>query len=106
MATQQFITVSELRIAIQELEIKQANEWPPLKVQLLATLETLKPKHLLKSTVKEIFSGPGLKTTAVTTTIGLAAVLAVNFFLPSKTINQLTKFISSAIVGVSTMKKL
>ncbi|MCC7526668.1 MAG: hypothetical protein IT250_17725 [Chitinophagaceae bacterium] len=106
MAIQQPHTVSELRIAIQELETKQANEWTPLKEQLLATAETLKPKNILKDTVGEIFSKPGLKSTAVNTTIGLAAVLAANFLFPTKAIGQLTKLVTGAIVGVSAMRKV
>jgi hypothetical protein len=106
MAIQQFNTVAELRIAIQQLEIKQANEWPPLKKQLLATAETLKPKHIIKDMIGEVFSEPVLKATAVNTTLGVASVLAANFFFPSKTISQLTKLITGAIIGATTIGKV
>lgn len=105
MALQQFKTVAELRLAIQQLEIKQTNEWPPLKAQLLANVETLKPKHILKNTISGIFSEPGLKSKAINTTIGLAAVLAVNFFFPTKAI-RLTKLVTGAIVGVRAIRKV
>jgi hypothetical protein len=106
MAARQFNTVAELRFAIQQLEIKQTDEWPPLKEQLLATAETLKPEHILKGAIREIFSEPGLKTTAVNTTIGLAAMLAANFFFPTRTTSQLTKLVTGAIVGVTTIRKV
>jgi hypothetical protein len=106
MAIQKFNTVAELRIAIQQLEIKQANEWPPLKKQLLATAETLKPKHIIKDIFRDVFSEPTLKATAVNTTLGVAAMLAANFFFPSKTISSLTKLITGTIIGVTTMGKI
>lgn len=105
MAIQQFNTVAELRIAIQQLEIKLANEWPPLKEQLLSTAETLKPKHVIKNMLTEVFSEPALKSTAITTTLGVAAMLAANFFFTGKTASQLTKLVSGAIVGASTISK-
>lgn len=106
MASQQFNTGAELRIAIQQLELKQANEWTPLKEQLLATVETLKPINLLKDTVGEIFSKPGVKSTVVSTTLGLAALLAVNFFSPTKRVSQFTKLVTGAIVGFTTIRKV
>jgi len=105
MAIQQINTVAELRLAIQQLEMKQANEWPPLKEQLLATVETLKPRHIIKDAFKEIFSPPVLKTTAVNSTLGMAALLAAYFFFPAKTTGQLTKLVTGAIVGVTTIGK-
>lgn len=106
MAIQQFNTVAELRLAIQQLEVKQANEWPPLKEQLLTMAETFKPKHILKDTFREIFSGPALKSTAVNSTLGMAALLAAYFFFPAKTTGQLTKLVTGAIVGVTTIGKV
>ena len=106
MAIQQFRTSAELRMAIQELEIKLANEWPPLKEQLLATAETLKPKNILKDTMGEVFSKPGLKATAVSTTLGVAAILGANFLFPTRTASQLTKLVTGAILGITTMGKV
>lgn len=106
MAIQQFNTVAELRSAIRQLEIKQANEWPPLKEQLLATAETLKPKHILKGTIKEIFSEPGLKTLAVNTSIGLAAVLATKYLFPAKAASLLNKLVTGAMVGVTSIRSI
>lgn len=106
MAIQQFNTVAELRFAIQQLEIKQANDWPPLKQLLLATAETLKPKHILKGTIKEMFSEPGLKKTAVNTAIGVAAVVAANYFFPAKLAGKLAKLVSGTLVGVTTIGKV
>lgn len=106
MAIQQFNTVAELRLAIQQLEIKQANEWPPLKELLLATAETLKPKHLLKGTIKEIFSEPGLKKMAVNTSIGLAAVLATNYFFSAKAASLLNKLVTGILVGVTSIRSV
>lgn len=104
MAIQHFSTVAELRLAIQQLEIKQANEWPPLKEQLLTMAESLKPRHILKGTIKEIFSAPDLKILAANSTVGLAAGLAANYFFPAKLANRLTKLITGAIVGVTSIR--
>ncbi|MBZ0244638.1 MAG: hypothetical protein K8H85_01705 [Cyclobacteriaceae bacterium] len=106
MAIQQFHTAAELRIAIHELEIKLTNEWPPLKEQLLATAETLKPKNILKDTIGEVFSKPGLKTTALSTTLGLATMLGANFIFPARTTSRLTKMVTGAIIGITTIGKI
>lgn len=106
MPIQQFNTVAELRFAIEQLEIKLASEWPPLKEQLLATAETLKPRHIIKDMVRDVFSKPTLKSTAVSTTLGLAVMLATNFFFPTKTASQLTKLIAGTLVGITTLGKV
>ena len=105
MAIQQINTLAELRFTIQQLEMKQANEWPPLKEQLLASAEMLKPRHIIKDAFKEIFSPPALKATAVNSTLGMAALHAAYFFFSSKTTGQLTKFVTGTIVGVTTIGK-
>lgn len=106
MPIQQFSSVAELKTAIQQLEIQQANEWPPLKEQLLSTAETLKPKHIIKNMLGEALSKPAIKTTAVSATLGLATLLAANFFFPTKTSSKLIKLVTSTIVGLSTIRKV
>lgn len=106
MPIQQFRSVAELKTAIQQLEIEQAKEWPSLKGQLLSTAETLKPKHIIKDMLGEAFSKPAIKTTAVSSTLGLASLLAANFFFPTKTTSKLIKLVTSTIVGVSTIRKV
>jgi hypothetical protein len=105
MAIQQLNTVEELRFAIQQLEIKQVNEWPPLKEQLLTTAETLKPRHIIKDILKKNFSGPTLKANAVSGTIGLAAALSIYFFSPPVAI-KLTKLVFGVILGATTLEKI
>jgi hypothetical protein len=105
MAIQQLNTVEELRFAIQQLEIKQANEWTPLKEQLLTTAETLKPRHIIKDILRKNFLGPNLKATAVSGALGLAAVLSGYFFFPTVAI-KLTKMVSGVIVGAAALEKI
>jgi hypothetical protein len=105
MAIHQLNTVEELRFAIQQLEIKQANEWTPLKEQLLTTAETLKPRHIIKDILRKNFTGPTLKANAVGSTLGLAAALSVYFIFPTVAI-KLTKLVSGVILGASALERI
>jgi hypothetical protein len=105
MAIQKLNTVGELRFAIQQLEIKQANQWPPLKQQLLATAETLKPQYIIKDMFRILLSGPTSKANAVSGTLGLATALSAYFFFPTVAI-KFTKLVSGVIVGAAALGKV
>lgn len=70
---QKITTVAALKSAIQQLEYKQAKEWPVLKEQFLITYENLKPLNVLKNTFNELTTSPDVKKSLLDTTIGLTA---------------------------------
>jgi hypothetical protein len=66
-------SVTDLKKAIQLLEIKRANEAVLLKEEFKKTYETLRPSNLVKKTLAELVTAPGLKGDLLTTAISLAA---------------------------------
>ena len=54
---QNITTVTGLKDAIKVLEAQQTEKGRLLKEQLVLTYESLKPVNILKSTLKELFSG-------------------------------------------------
>ena len=73
MVTQKINSAAGLRLAIIELEMKQAREGKELKEHFHVTCESIKPANLIKSTFREAVSAPGLQTNILNTSLGLAA---------------------------------
>jgi len=94
---QKITTVADLKNAIQQLEYKQAREWPLLKAQFLTTYESLKLINVIKNTFKEVISAPGLKTNIVNATIGLTTGFVAKIFLIGKTHNPLRKLLGIVV---------
>ena len=69
---QNITSTSDLKNAIQLLEVEQAATGHLLKEQFYLTYESLKPVNLLKSALKDISSSPFLIDNIVGTTMGLA----------------------------------
>jgi hypothetical protein len=82
---------TELRNAIQQLEHKQAHDWPILKTQLLDTYENLKLINILKSTFKNAIATPGLKEDLLNTGIGITTGVIAKKLVIGKTHNPIKK---------------
>jgi len=63
---------TELKNAIQRLEVEQAINGQILKEQFYITYESLKPINLLRSTIYEITNSPHLMDSILGTAAGLA----------------------------------
>jgi len=70
---QKIRTAAQLKIAIQELELKQFNEWSLLKSELTHTYSNFTPLSLLKNTFREVTASTGFKDDLLGSVIGLAA---------------------------------
>jgi hypothetical protein len=66
-------SITELKRAIQLLEIEQANKGQMLKDQFYVTYESLKPINLLKSTLKDVSSSPYLIDNILSNVAGMAS---------------------------------
>jgi hypothetical protein len=100
-------TVMELRNAIQQLEDKQAIEWPKLKAQFLGFVETLRPSNLMRTAFKQIISEPILKTTVGNVIFNLTTGFIVSRIFPGKAIGPLARLIAGTVVAMaSTVKGL
>jgi hypothetical protein len=99
---QKITTSTDLNIAIQELEAKQALEWTLLKEEFLTVVETLKPVNILKETLKNILASPDLKSNIAKAGFGLATgAIATKLFI-GKTPNPISRLVAGAIIGMAT----
>ena len=88
-----FTNTNDLKMAIQELEYKQAFEWTLLKEDYLYTCERFKPINLIKSTLRKAVSSPVCKFNLVNAAIGLTTGLFAKKLLIGKTHNPLKKLL-------------
>jgi hypothetical protein len=102
---QKITTTANLKDAIQQLEYKQAAEWPLLKEQLLATYESLKLINIIKATFKEAILTPDLRTDIVNTAIGLTTGIVAKKVIIGKTINPIKKLLGT-IVEIAVANKV
>jgi hypothetical protein len=84
-------TSEDLKKAIKQLELQQANEWPLLKEEFLKTAERLKLINIIKNTFKEAVNVPDLKTDIINTAIGLTTGILAKKIIIGKTLNPLSK---------------
>ena len=64
-------TTKELKDSIEELCIKEDQQWQELKLQFSTTCESLKPINLLKSALQEAQKDPDLKKQVLHTALDL-----------------------------------
>ncbi len=64
-------STSDLKNAIQLLEVEQAHEEQLLKEQFLLAVESIKPINLIKSTFHNVASTPNLMNNLLGTTMGM-----------------------------------
>jgi len=69
---QTITSTSDLKNAIQLLEVEQADKGQLLKEQFYLAFESLKPVNLIKNALKDISSSPYLVDNIVGTAMGLA----------------------------------
>ena len=98
-------TTADLKSAIQQLEQKQAAEWPLLKDEFRNTYERLKLINIIKSTFKNAVAVPDLKTNVVNTAIGLTTGIVAKKILVGKTLNPLKQLLG-IIVEIAVAGKV
>jgi hypothetical protein len=90
---QNITTTAELKMAIEQLEYKQAVEWPLVKEQLLVSYENLKLSTIIKNTFKSVVSEPDLKATVVKAVVGFATGFVAKKMLIGNTNNPFKKLL-------------
>lgn len=86
-------TSTDLKMAIQQLELQQANEFILLKEEYKKTYEGLKLINIIKSTFKEAVTAPDLKTDVIKAAIGLTTGIVAKKLMIGKTINPFKKLL-------------
>lgn len=88
------ITTSEqLKEAIEQLELQQADELLALKQQFNKTKDGFKLINIIKGTFKDVVSEPGLKSDALNAAIGFTSGILAKKLMIGKTINPIKKLL-------------
>ena len=94
---QKITNISELRIAITQLENKQATEWILLNEQLLLVRNSLHPLEIIKRSIKEtIFPSPA-KNDLLGTIMGLTAGFISKALVIGTTANPVKKLLGALL---------
>jgi hypothetical protein len=102
---QKIVNRPDLERIITELELNQRTEWSLIKNQFEATVESLKPANIIKSSLKEIISAPDLKTDVVDAAIGLTTGFVAKKIIIGKTMNPL-KLLLGIIMELAVANKV
>ena len=81
---QEITTTADLKSRIQELEQRQAAEWPLLKEEFLKTYESFKLINILKSTFKQAVDSPDIKSNIINSAIGLTSGIVAKKLIKAK----------------------
>lgn len=101
---QEITTTADLKSRIQELEQRQAAEWPLLKEEFLKTYESFKLINILKSTFKQAVDSPDIKSNIINSAIGLTSGIVAKKLIIGKTLNPLSKLLGLIVEVVVTNK--
>jgi hypothetical protein len=101
---QKIYSGSDLRIAILELEIRQAEEGELLKEQFHLAYESIKPLNLIKSTLKEAVTSGDLKDDVINSSVGLTAGYITKAVFQGVTRGPLSKILGTVVMfGVRSL---
>jgi hypothetical protein len=104
MAFKNISTRSELKIAVEQLELRQAEDWPLLKNEFLSTCEKLKPLNILKNTFKEFTSSTDFKDDMLGAAMGVTAGLISKALIVGVSKNPIKNILGSLVQsGISNI---
>lgn len=95
---QTIITPTDLRAAIIQLELRQAEEGILLKQQALQTYESIKPINLIKSVFQESAESEELRGSILNSSIGLSAGYVSKLLFQSFSGSPVKKVLGTAIM--------
>jgi len=95
---QTIITESDLRVAILQLESRQAEEAKLMKAQFLVAAESIKPINLIKSAFIEATESEDLQDNLINSTIGLSAGYISKMLFQSISNSPLRKILGTAVM--------
>ena len=90
---QTITTSADLKRAIVELEVRQANELILLKETFKNTAESLKPFNLINNSLKDAARSPDLKVDVFNAAIGLTTGILAKKLVIGNTINPFKKLL-------------
>jgi len=101
---EKIITSEDLRNRITFLETKRDDEAANIKIQLLETYEGLKPINLIKKVINEATSSDVIKSSLLTTGVGLVAGFLSKKAVEGESKNPFRKLIGNvAMFGITNL---
>jgi hypothetical protein len=95
---------TDLRVAILQLETKQAEEGKILKENALLAYESIKPINLIKNTFREAAESKDLKDNILNTTVGVSAGYLSKIIFQGLTNNPVKKLLGTAVMfGITNL---
>ena len=98
-------TSADLKLAIQQLELQQASELILLKEEYQRTKEGMKPANIIKNTLKDVATSPGLKLDVFNAAIGLTTGILAKKLVIGSTLNPFKKILG-IIVEMAVANKV
>lgn len=84
---------ADLKMAIQQMELRQANELILLKDEFRDTMEGLKPMNLIRGVFKKATSSPDMKTDVINAAIGLTTGFVTKKLMMGRSTNPIKKIL-------------
>jgi hypothetical protein len=90
-------SIPELQLAIHELEDKQARDWPKLKLEILKTVDDLKPGNFIKNSIKDAVASDGIKESLLVSAVSLATGFATKALIVGQSNSPLKRFLGTLV---------
>jgi hypothetical protein len=90
-------SVSELKLAIVELEIKQKKDWLQVKEETANTIEALKPENIIKQSIKNVVSSNSIKENLMANAAGLITGFASKALFIRNSTNPVRKIFGTLL---------
>ena len=101
---EKIITLEDLKNRITFLETKREDEAANIKIQLLETYEGLKPINLIKKVINEATSSDVIKSSLITTGVGLVAGFFSKKAVEGESKNPFKKLLGNvAMFGITNL---
>ena len=94
---QNITSVSDLKLAIIELEIKQKKDWLQVKDETANTLEALKPENIIKQSLKNVVSSSSIKDNLMANAVGLITGFASKALFIRNSTNPVKKLFGTLL---------
>lgn len=96
----------ELALKIAQLRNKQATDFLILKEQYHSTIDSFKPINLIKNSIEDAITSPGLKMNIINGAIGFSTNYLKNNLLNSSSKNPVKRILSNVLkFAVTTFRE-
>jgi len=97
-------SLKDLQETILILELKRTNDWLLLKEDIHFTYESLKPANIIRNSITEMLSGPGLKSNLINLALSFATGVVAKKIIVGKSHNPIIKLFGTVLEMVVANK--